>query len=383
MTLVTCPRCNRQVAGGRFCPGCGSRLDDPLTGKVLAGRVRLVAQTGRGPFYATYRAEHKSGGASWSVKVLEPAVTGDDSRKRRFLENAGAMLALGDARLLPVREMAEEEIADGGARSRRVVFALADAPAGPSLAELIRRQGPLDTARAAAFGQGLLGALGAVHAARVVHGDLHPDCVFLEPDGQRGEQVRLADAGLAIGLGGPPAEAPDPASFGSDGGRWIAPEQAAGQTASAASDLHAAGAVLYFALTGSPPWQSEKGSPLLYEIQKSVPRPASQLQARVPAALDQVLDRALAKSPGDRYRTAAEFAQALASASAGVAAVPRPALPVDVTPGALTMAGLRPTTSEITLTAPPVRRAPSIEDLPPPRSSIGSGDETIVGSPGA
>ena len=65
MSLITCPRCGRQVAGGKFCPGCGSRLDDPLAGKLLGNKWKLVAQTASGPFFSTYRAEPKSGGAWW------------------------------------------------------------------------------------------------------------------------------------------------------------------------------------------------------------------------------------------------------------------------------------------------------------------------------
>jgi formylglycine-generating enzyme required for sulfatase activity len=392
MTLITCPRCNRQVAGGRFCPGCGARLDDPLTGKTLAGKWKIVAQAGRGPFYATYRAEPKSGGLPALVKVLDGALSEDDARRRRFLENAGTALSLTDARLLAVREMADEPLDGGDGKPRRTVFAVVDAPGGPSLSDVVAKTGPLEPARAAADVKGLLDALAAVHAAGVVHGDLHPACVFLDPDGGGREQVRLSDAGLSAGLAPPVPEGGDPASLGSDRGRWISPEQASGQAPSAAADIHAAGAVLYFALTGVPPWQAEKGSALLFEIQRSVPRSASEVRPGVPASLDAVLDRALAKSPRERFGSASEFARALAAAAAGLGPAPAASLPMDVTPGALTMGLAAPGPDDATITG---RRSlgevadstmtamlPRASVAPPaPPAPPGSGDETLMGPP--
>ncbi len=374
MTGQACPRCGRAVAGGKFCPGCGSPIGDPLTGRVLGGRLTVAQPVRRSAFFTTYRVEAKSGGAPGVVKVLAPFLAGDDAKRRRFLENAGAAMSYTGPGLLPVREMADETVPGADGKPVRVVYAVADASTGRSLQALVTKEGPLAPARAAACLKGILEALGPVHAAGGVHGDLHPACVLLEQGGG-GERVRLADAGLAAGLA--PARSEEPAALGSDGGRWISPEQAAGQGASAASDVHAAGAILHFALTGQCPWQAAKGPSLLYEIQKSVPRPASETRPGMPASLDSVLDRAMAKSPRDRFPGAAAFLRALDEARASLP--PAPALLVEEEPE--TPPAVQALPADMTLEAPAEAGAPPADPDEATMTGVASasdGDATMA-----
>ena len=311
MSLDACPRCGRSLGGGKFCPGCGTRIDEPLSGRVLGGRYTLSSVLDRGPFFTKWATEPRAGSGPVVVAVLADGPAADANRRRRFLENAGAALTFPAGGLLAVREMAEESVAGLGLR---VVYAVSDASRGPTLAAAVSREARFPPARAVAVIADLLEILGRLHAAGGVHGDLHPAALFLE----EGERVRVADAGLAAGLAVPGGD--DPAALGSDGGRWLSPEQASGGKAVPASDLHAAGALLHYLLTGFPPWQAAKGPPLLYEIQRSFPRPPSEVLPGLPAALDGVVDRALAKSTGDRFASAEEFLRALRQAAAGLPA---------------------------------------------------------------
>jgi formylglycine-generating enzyme required for sulfatase activity len=352
-----------------------------MAGKVLAGKWKLVTQTAKGPFFSTYRAEPRSGGVPVAVKVLDGALAEDDDRKRRFLENAGAALSLTDRRLLTVREMAEEPLDRVDGKARRAVYAVVDAPGGPSLSDIVAKQGSMAPARAVACIRGLLEGLASVHKAGLIHGDLHPACVHLEPDGEGGEQVRVADAGLAQGLGPAGAEAGDPSALGSDGGRWLSPEQASGQPPTAASDIHAAGALLYFALTGTSPWQAEKGTALLFEIQRSFPRAATEVKLEIPEAMDGVVDRALAKAPKERFASAAEFARTLAQAASGLGAAPAPAVPDDITPGAMTLGAIP--ALDVTISSPrdPAPEEATLTQVPrAPAPRAPSGDETVIGT---
>ncbi|MHC4923502.1 MAG: protein kinase domain-containing protein, partial [Planctomycetota bacterium] len=370
-----CPACDREVARGHFCPACGTPLGDPLEGRILQGRIQLDRMTTRGPVHASYEARHTNADESFSVKVLAPALAERDDAKRTFLEDAGMALGLMGRLLIPVREMAEEVVDQPDGSRLRIVFSVADAPIGPSLAEVVRRDGPLDSARAAACVRDVLRGMASAHAAGVVHGDLHPSCVFVEVDPSTGaERTRVADAGLSrclwLRIKGQAPE--DPGAAGSDGGRWIAPEQATGEAPGAAADIHAAGLLLYFALTGTTPWHAERGAPLLFEIQRSMPRPPSEIRkGNLPPVLDEVVARALEKDPASRFGTAEEFAARLDLVAREVHPAPAPDFNEDAT-----MVG----TMEDMVPAAAPAAPPAAPAAPPaaPRAPEPSPDETLA-----
>ena len=194
-------------------------------------------------------------------------------------------------------------------------YYVAELVQGESLAERLR-SGPLAVSEARVVAEQLCDALAAAHAQGVVHCDVKPANVLLTADGR----VKVGDFGIAR-LAEGTSQAPSATVAGTP--RYMSPEQARGRPMTAATDVYSAGVVLYEMLAGEPPFA--RGSPVelgLRHLQDDPPP----LPGRVPAALREVVARALCKQPAERYRDGAAMAAALRAAGSparAAAASPR------------------------------------------------------------
>lgn len=207
------------------------------------------------------------------------------------------------ARLAHPHIIAVHDAGDG----RDFTWIAMDLAIGEPLSALLAREGALAEADAARIGGQLLSALEHAHGRGVVHRDVKPANILLALDGGAGPgEVRLGDFGLAQ-LG-----APDQAEAGQMLGTpaWMAPEQVRGEPADHRTDLWAAGVVIYECLTGKRPFAGQMPA-LLTRILDAEPLPPSQHRPGLDPRWDDVLARALAKSPDARYASAAEMAAAL------------------------------------------------------------------------
>ena len=187
--------------------------------------------------------------------------------------------------------------------------------AGDDLRTLVRREGPLEPARAARIVAQTGAALDAAHAAGLVHRDVKPANVLLGP----GDHVYLTDFGLtkqARSLG---------TAHTTRTGHWVgtldyvAPEQIRGERVDARADVYALGCVLFFALCGTVPFAREGDEARLWaHLHEAPPRPSAVVPS-VPGGFDAVIARALAKAPDDRYPSAGDLGRAAAAAAAGAA----------------------------------------------------------------
>jgi serine/threonine protein kinase len=178
---------------------------------------------------------------------------------------------------------------------------------GESLSALLAREGPLPETDAARLGLQLLAALGHAHGRGVVHRDVKPANILLAMDERDGPgELRLGDFGLAQ-MG-----APDASEAGLMLGTpaWMAPEQVRGEPADHRADLWAAGVVLYQCLTGERPFRGQMPG-LLTGILSDTPTAPSRLRPKLDPRWDGLLERALAKSPGARFQSAAEMIHAI------------------------------------------------------------------------
>jgi len=154
----------------------------------------------------------------------------------------------------------------------------------------------------------LLGALGKIHADEIVHRNLHPGCVLVDEVGR----VTLTGLELAVGPGMPAT-----GTSGEMSGAWVtmSPEQIQGEDCDLRSDIFQVGVIFYQLLTGKPPFAAPGAWSRAKQILGEDPAPPSSIDAAVPAWLDGVSLRALAKERSKRYGSAAEFAAALLSAA--------------------------------------------------------------------
>jgi serine/threonine-protein kinase len=262
---------------------------------------------------AVYEAVHRDLGKRFAVKVLLPVYAEDRMAFQRLELEARALGHLRSRHIVEVSDFGHTE--DG-----RPFFVM-PLLAGRTLAQEIRERGCLPPVEAAALILELLAGLDVAHRAGLVHRDVKPDNLFLCDEEGGGRVLKILDFGVAKVL--PGAGGVEPPALRSQEGaicgtpRFIAPEQAMGREVGPATDLYGAGLVLYEMLTGRDPFQHVSGLVQLLEahVVEEAPPPSAVAHQPIEPALDDVVMRALAKRPQDRYASAAELAAALTQAT--------------------------------------------------------------------
>ncbi len=279
-----------------------AQLGGLLTGLGPGCRVAgylLERLVGVGGTAAVFRARDERLGRVVALKLL----TGDESVRRRFAREARAIAAVDHPHIIPVYEAGE---ADG------VLFIAMRFVAGDDLRVLVGREGSLRPRRAAAFLSPVASALDAAHAAGLVHRDVKPANMLVDVGPGRPEHVYLSDFGLAKGVlsvggltrAGQFLGTPD----------YSAPEQISGRSVDGRADQYALACVAYKLLSGSLPFEREEPMAVLYAHLSLPPPPVTSVRPDLPAAVNEVLARALAKEPADRYSSCGAFADALRDA---------------------------------------------------------------------
>ena len=301
-------------------------------GSVLAG-YRCEEEIGRGGMAVVYRAYDDHLDRRVALKVLAPDLARDEVFRARFIQESRIAAAAEHPNIIPVFSAGE---ADGV-----LYIAMRYVPDG-DVRSLIDRVGPLPDARACALIAQAASALDAAHARGLVHRDVKPTNMLLELSGtSRPDHLYLSDFGLAK----PSSAATGLTETGQFFGTvdYVAPEQINSLPLDGRTDQYALACASFEMLSGSPPFQRENAMAVI-SAQLSEPPPS--LSARrpgIPAAADQVIAQALAKSPADRYGRCLDFAEALLAAC-GLGTVPHPPtrLAAPVAPGTAADPGFQP-----------------------------------------
>lgn len=268
-------------------------IDD--AGATIAG-FRLLARLGEGATGTVYRAEAADGRVV-ALKVLAPALARDDRFRRRFLRESRIAAGLRHPCVVPVLDSGE---ADG------TLYLSMELVDGADLRTVLRRDGRLEPERAIRILAKVADALDAAHAAGLVHRDVKPANVLLEgspPD----ERVLVCDFGLARHASSLESLTSERALVGTVD--YVSPEQVEGGSVDGRSDVYSLGCVLYETLTGERPFDRDTELATIYaHLNEAAPRP-SHARPELPAALDEVIATALAKSPDERYASAGELMQ--------------------------------------------------------------------------
>jgi serine/threonine-protein kinase len=273
-------------------------------GELLGGRYELAEMLGRGGMGEVRAARDLRLGRSVAVKMLRPGLAGRPEVRRRFEAEARAAARLTHPHVVAVHDVGEE---DG------VPFIVMERVSGPGL-EQEMAAGPMDPARAREVGAGILAALGAAHAAGIVHRDVKPANVLLAADGS----VKVADFGIAKALDNPAGEGSTAELDLTGDGQligtvaYMAPERVDGIPASVQSDLYSVGVILYEALAGTKPFEADTPMSLCWAVHQGDHEPLAARRPGLDPGLVAVVGRAMARLPEDRFATAAEMAVALA-----------------------------------------------------------------------
>jgi serine/threonine protein kinase len=265
---------------------------DPAAGTEVAG-YRIVEQAGSGGMGVVYRAEETGlGGRPVALKLLPPALAGDPDFRARFLREMRVAAAIDHPNIVPIYRAGEDR--------GRLYLAMRYVHAS-DLRRVLETEGRLDPGRTVAILDQVARALDAAHARGLVHRDVKPGNILLAPpvlDGDP-EHVYLVDFGLA-------RSDSDDRSLGGAGSflgtpRYAAPEQAAGRPVDGRTDGYALGCVLYECLTGQPPFPRGSGEAVLLAHLEAPPPRVTTFRPDLPPAIDQVVTRAMAKNPADRF----------------------------------------------------------------------------------
>ena len=229
-----------------------------------------------------------------ALKVIRPEHSGEARFRERFRRESMAAASIDHPNVIPILDAGEE---DG------VLYITMRLVEGTDLRALLAAEGALEPARAARIIRQVGGALDAAHARGLVHRDIKPANVLLA----RGDHVYLSDFGLAKRAD----EAGGLTRQGSIVARaeYVAPEQILEDRVDARSDVYALGCLLYEAITGEAPYSESRENPLLAHINEPPPSPLSRRPA-LPRGLDDVVKRAMAKDPRERFASAGDLGEA-------------------------------------------------------------------------
>jgi CHASE2 domain-containing sensor protein len=306
----------------------GPRSLEPTA--IVAG-YRIESVVGRGGMGVVYRATQLALERPVAIKLIATERAQDPVFRERFERESRLAASIEHVNVIPVYEAGED---DG------LLFIAMRLVEGIDLAALLERSGALEPARAARLVSQLAGALDAAHARGLVHRDVKPANVLLTLDEL--EHLYLTDFGVAKQIG---ARAGVTIAGGWVGTLdYLAPEQIRGETAGAGGDIYALAGLLCHCLTGEVPFARDSEPAKLWAHVNAPPPAPSRLRPDLPAAIDDVIARGMAKDPGERFRSGAELARACARAlgvpglpGAGAAASERRAFAETGSPAAPTV----------------------------------------------
>ena len=310
-SATVCPQCGQHFsADGRFCPFDGEPLQpapnwdprgDPLLGSVVDDRYEIESVIGEGGMGIVYAARHRALGKRFALKALRKDLATDREIAARFTQEARTAASVSHPGLV--------EITDFGKLATGQPFFVMELLEGQSLAQLIRRGGPIPAARAIEVVRQIANAMGTAHERAIVHRDLKPDNIHVSPALSGKDHVTIVDFGLAKVIG---ASRLTRAGMVFGTPHYMSPEQAQGDPTDHRADIYALGVVMYEMFTGRVPFEADSYMGVLTKHMYMAPTPPSQLVGiEKLGVLEDIILRCLEKKPDHRYANLRELSSDL------------------------------------------------------------------------
>ena len=292
---------------------------------TVDNRYKVLEVIGTGAMATVYAAEDTRLGRKVALKILRPEQAQDDTFRARFKREAEAVASLNNPAIVAVYDTGSYNPSQDGGESASseegtaIPYIVMEYVEGHTLRSILSRGGHLPVRDALGYSEQLLGALQYSHSMGIIHRDIKPaNIMVLErtsediAKGQPG-QIKVMDFGISRAIE-EAGEALTKANVVMGSARYMSPEQVSGKEVDARSDLYSAACVIYEMIAGRSPFDAESNVDLAAKHLSDIPEPPSKFTPlEVPAGLDAVVLKGLAKNPDERYQSAAEFAQALVS----------------------------------------------------------------------
>lgn len=292
---------------------------------TVDNRYKVLEVIGTGAMATVYAAEDTRLGRKVALKILRPEQAQDDTFRARFKREAEAVASLNNPAIVAVYDTGSYNPSQDGGESASseegtaIPYIVMEYVEGHTLRSILSRGGHLPVRDALGYSEQLLGALQYSHSMGIIHRDIKPaNIMVLErtsediAKGQPG-QIKVMDFGISRAIE-EAGEALTKANVVMGSARYMSPEQVSGKEVDARSDLYSAACVIYEMIAGRSPFDAESNVDLAAKHLSDAPEPPSKFTPlEVPAGLDAVILKGLAKNPDERYQSAAEFAQSLVS----------------------------------------------------------------------
>jgi serine/threonine-protein kinase len=282
---------------------------DPLIGRVLSERYRILRKVGEGAMGTVYQAEHALIEKKIALKVLSPELTRRPDLVARFLQEAKSASRIGHENVI--------DISDFGQSPEGLVYIAMEFLEGHDVAHLIKSEGTLGWMRARPILMQVAKALRAAHEHGIIHRDMKPENVFLVQREGRPDFVKVLDFGIAK-IVNPDADSPrltqGGASFGTP--EYMSPEQAQGLPPDHRVDVYAVGCLMYHMLTGAVPFTAGSFMGILKKHLMEAPVPPRQRrpELEIPEEVEEICLRALEKDREKRWQDMDALFRALGGA---------------------------------------------------------------------
>jgi eukaryotic-like serine/threonine-protein kinase len=291
--------------------------------RLLGGRYELDGVVGRGGMAEVYRARDIRLDRIVAIKTLRTDLARDQIFQARFRREAQSAASLNHPSIVAVYDTGEDMAT--GVPVPYIVMEYVD---GRTVRDLLQEGHRLLPERSLEIIDGVLRALDYSHQAGIVHRDIKPGNVMVTRNGD----IKVMDFGIARAMSDAQATMTQTAQVIGTA-QYLSPEQARGERVDSRSDLYSTGCLLYELLTGRPPFTGDSPVAIAYQHVRENPVPPSRVDPDVPPWADAIVLKAMAKSPADRYQTAADMRADLQRAASGLPVAAAPPTRFDMYPG--------------------------------------------------
>lgn len=267
-------------------------------GTTVGGRYQLGELLGRGGMAEVRKGIDSRLGRVVAVKRLRTDLASDATFQARFRREAQSSASLNHPSIVAVYDTGEEMSTDGSDVAQPYI--VMEYVAGHTLREVLREDRKILPERALEITSGVLAALDYSHRAGIIHRDIKPGNVMLTPSGD----VKVMDFGIARAMSDASNSMTQTAAVVGTA-QYLSPEQARGETVDSRSDVYSTGCLLYELLTGRPPFIGDSPVAVAYQHVREPASPPSHHDTELPAEIDAIVMKALAKRVEDRYQSAA------------------------------------------------------------------------------